>query len=129
MKGGKIQNPKRTFISDFSTCPCEVGCYDRNFQSQISSSTWPSNQYWKLLALDVGTYDADNINAGGPLGDLIQQTIKEDFARLLVHISRLKLVLFMHILFRVEVYYQTLNVQSVVQSEKYTVSIIRYKSF
>ena len=128
MKGGKIQNPKRTFISDFSTCPCEVGCYDRNFQSQISSSTWPSNQYWKLLALDVGTYDADNINAGGPLGDLIQQTIKEDFARLLVHI-RLKLVLFMLILFRVEVYYQTLNVQSVVQSEKYTVSIIRYKSF
>ena len=76
----------------------------------------------------MGTYDADNINAGGPLGDLIQQTIKEDFARLLVHI-RLKLVLFMLILFRVEVYYQTLNVQSVVQSEKYTVSIIRYKSF
>ena len=70
--------------TDFSTCPCEVGCYDRNFQSQISSSTWPSNQYWKLLALDVGTYDADDINAGGPKGDLIQQTIKEDFARLLL---------------------------------------------
>ena len=67
--------------TDFSKCPCEVGCHDRNFQSQISSSTWPSNQYWKLLALDVGTYDADDINAGGPKGDLIQQTIKEDFAR------------------------------------------------
>ena len=28
------------------------------------------------------------------------------------------------VLYRVEVYYQTLNVQSVVQSEKYTVSIV-----
>ena len=65
----------------FRKCPCEVGCYDRNFQSQISSSTWPSNQYWKLLALDVGTYDANDINAGGPKGEEIQQTIKEDFAR------------------------------------------------
>ena len=106
--------------TDFSTCPCEVGCYDRNFQSQISSSTWPSNQYWKLLALDVGTYDADDINAGGPEGDQIKQTIKEDFTRSLV--VDLKFVL-MCISFRVEVYYQTLNVQSVVQSEKYSVSL------
>ena len=94
--------------TDFSTCPCEVGCYDRNFQSQISTSTWPSNQYWKLLALDVGTYDADDINAGGPERDQIKQTIKEDFKRSLVVVA-LKFV-FMRDSFRVEVYYQTLNV-------------------
>ena len=120
LKGGKIQYPQTKSPADFSTCPCEVGCYDRNFQSQISSSTWPSNQYWKLLALDVGTYDADDINAGGPEGDQIKQTIKEDFTRSLV--VDLKFVL-MCISFRVEVYYQTLNVQSVVQSEKYSVSL------
>ena len=121
MKGGKIQSPQTKSTTDFSTCPCEVGCYDRNFQSQISSSTWPSNQYWKLLTLDVGTYDADDINAGGPEGDQIKQTIKEDFTRSLVVVD-LKFV-FMRNSFRVEVYYQTLNVQSVVQSEKYSVSL------
>ena len=114
--------------TDFSKCPCEVGCHDRNFQSQISSSTWPSNQYWKLLALDVGTYDADDINAGGPKGDLIQQTIKEDFARWFGWRS---LSLYHNCdFYRVEVYYQTLNVQSIIQSEKYTVSsLIRHKEF
>ena len=68
----------------------------------------------------MGTYDADDINAGGPEGDQIKQTIKDDFTRSLV--VDLKFVL-MCISFRVEVYYQTLNVQSVVQSEKYSVSL------
>ena len=39
------------------------------------------NQYWQLLALDVGTYDTDDINAGGAKGAEIKQTIKEDFTR------------------------------------------------
>ena len=69
----------------------------------------------------MGTYDADDINAGGPEGDQIKQTIKEDFTRSLFVVA-FKFV-FMRNSFRVEVYYQTLNVQSVVQSEKYTVNI------
>lgn len=39
------------------------------------------HQYWKLLALDVGSYSSDDINAGGPKGEEIKQQIKEDFAR------------------------------------------------
>ena len=30
-------------------CPCGVACKERNFQSTISSSTWPSNQVMKIF--------------------------------------------------------------------------------
>ena len=38
-------------------------------------------QYWKLLALDVGTYSDSDINEGGPKGQAIKELIKEDFTR------------------------------------------------
>ena len=38
-------------------------------------------QYWKQLAFSIGGYDAEDINAGGPKGDLIQQQIKQDYTR------------------------------------------------
>ena len=38
-------------------------------------------QYWKLLALDVGTYSESDINTGGPSGEAIKELIKEDFTR------------------------------------------------
>ena len=38
-------------------------------------------QYWQQLALDVGTYSASDINAGGPKGQAIKELIKEDFTR------------------------------------------------
>ena len=41
----------------------------------------PILQYWKLLALDVGSYSSSDINAGGKEGEEIKQKIKEDFAR------------------------------------------------
>eukprot|EP00090_Calanus_glacialis_P004580 TRINITY_DN13435_c1_g1_i1.p1 TRINITY_DN13435_c1_g1~~TRINITY_DN13435_c1_g1_i1.p1 ORF type:complete len:302 (-),score=83.60 TRINITY_DN13435_c1_g1_i1:31-864(-) len=101
-------NPDRTCYDDiirqFDTrnrsCPCEVACFERQFQSSVTVATWPSNQYWKLLALDVGTYTPEDINSGGPKGNEIKKTIQQDFTR-------------------VEVYYQTLNIQSIVQTEKY----------
>ena len=38
-------------------------------------------QYWKLLALDVGTYTPEDINSGGPKGNEIKKTIQQDFTR------------------------------------------------
>ena len=38
-------------------------------------------QYWKLLALDVGTYSESDINTGGSSEEAIKELIKEDFTR------------------------------------------------
>ena len=80
-------------------------------------------QYWKLLALDVGSYSSSDINAGGKEGEEIKQKIKEDFARSL---KRYVFIVLTRLNFRVEIYYQTLNVQSITQSAKYTV---RFKNY
>jgi hypothetical protein len=71
-----------------------------------------------LLALDVGTYTPEDINSGGPKGNEIKKTIQQDFTRCNVNIIQ-KIQIKLN--FRVEVYYQTLNIQSIVQTEKYDV--------
>ena len=65
-----------------STCPCEVACHERNFQSTISSSTWPSNQYWLDLARTTNMYTEDQLNEQDPPKQLaIQQEIQQDYTR------------------------------------------------
>ena len=65
-----------------STCPCKVACHERNFQSTISSSTWPSNQYWLDLARTTNMYTESQLNTQEPPKKLaIQQEIQEDYTR------------------------------------------------
>ena len=54
-----------------------------------------------LFALDMG-YPPSDLVAGGPKQDLIKQRIQEDFVK-------------------ADVYFQTLNVQTIKQEEKYSV--------
>lgn len=54
-----------------------------------------------LFALDMG-YPSSDLVAGGPKQDLIKQRIQEDFVK-------------------ADVYFQTLNVQTIKQEEKYSV--------
>ena len=63
----------------------QIRCLPKDF---ISSTAWmydcyESNclQYWKLLALDLGTYTESDINIGGGQEETIKAAIKEDFTR------------------------------------------------
>ena len=90
-----------------STCPCAVACHERNFQSTISASTWPSNQYWLELARSTNMYTDSQLNTQEPPKKAaIQQEIQEDYTR-------------------AEIYYQTLNIQTITMSPKYDVSNIQ----
>ena len=65
-----------------STCPCAVACHERNFQSTISSSVWPSNQYWLELARTTNMYTESQLETQEPGKQLaIQQEIQEDYTR------------------------------------------------
>lgn len=55
-----------------------------------------------LFALDMG-YPSSDILTGGPKQDLIKQYIQEDFVK-------------------ADIYFQTLNVQTIKQEKKYSVS-------
>ena len=116
------------------TCPCEVACNERDFQSTVSTSTWPSNQvnlscsknissinccqYWQLFALDVGTYSEEEINEGGPKGQEIKPEIQQDFAKYFISSMITKLTFYS----RVNIYYQTLNIQSILEAPQFDVS-------
>jgi len=63
--------------------------------NKVTTSTWPSGQYWQNLALEF--FDADDLQ-GRP--DIIKQKIQEDFTR-------------------AEIYYQTMNVVTIQQDPKY----------
>ena len=38
-------------------------------------------QYWQYFALDVGTYEVQDINAGGGKGEEIKAEIQQDYAK------------------------------------------------
>ena len=80
-----------------------MACNERIFHSTISSSTWPSNQYWLELARSTNMYSDSDLNAPEPPRQAeIQREIQQDYTR-------------------AEIYYQTLNIQTITQSEKYDV--------
>ena len=82
-------------------CSCNPACNEFDFTSQISSSTWPSNQYWEDMAIhDLGILTSTDLK--GPKHKLVEKKaeIQEDYTR-------------------ADVYYQTLNVQSIEQNEAY----------
>jgi len=84
------------FDNETRTCPCGVDCKERQFLTRVTTSTWPSGQYWQSLALEF--FDKDDLK-GRP--DIIKQKIQEDFTR-------------------AEIYYQTMNVVTIQQDPKYT---------
>lgn len=61
-----------------------------------------NNAIQMLFALDMG-YPSSDILTGGPKQDLIKQYIQEDFVK-------------------ADIYFQTLNVQTIKQEKKYSVS-------
>ena len=87
-----------------------MACNERIFHSTISSSTWPSNQYWTDLARSTNMYsDSDLDNQHPPRLAEIQQQIQQDYTR-------------------AEIYYQTLNIQTIKQAAKYDVGKYSYRS-
>ena len=110
------QHTMHQFDSLTRSCPCEVGCEERDFLGRVTLSTWPSNQvlfcigreiyllagtpqYWEYLALDLG-HTAAEISEPR-LG--VKQEIQQDYTR-------------------AEIYYQTLNIQAIHQKPKFDVS-------
>ena len=59
-----------------------MACNERIFQSTISSSTWPSNQYWLDLAHSTNMYSESDLNAPEPPRQAeIQSEIQQDYTR------------------------------------------------
>jgi len=79
------------------TCNCPVSCEEVDFTTSMSISTWPSNQYWELLAKDL---DYTFTDAKGPEGLMIKDNIQQDYLKM-------------------DIFYQTLNIKSIYQSPKY----------
>jgi len=99
-----VDNPERDcyadvmadFDDEIRKCPCGTECDERQFLSRVSTSTWPSGQYWRDLGLEF--FDPSDFQGKE---DEIKQTIQEDFTR-------------------AEIYYQTMNVVTLRQDPKYT---------
>lgn len=68
----------------------------------VTTSTWPSQQYWPDLALELG-YDAATVLADGPEAAGIRESIQQEFVK-------------------ADIYFQTLNIQTIEQTAKYAVS-------
>ena len=69
--------------------------------------------------MDLGTYTESDINIGGGQEETIKAAIKEDFTRCAGG-KRLSIIILINI-FRVEIYYTTLNIKTITQSAKYNV--------
>ena len=80
-----------------------MACNEFSFDSVVSTSTWPSNQYWFDMATQDLNYTLDAKDKKGPDALAKRAEIQEDYTR-------------------ADVYYQTLNVRSIVQNEAYPVS-------
>ena len=79
-----------------------MACNEFSFNSVVSTSTWPSNQYWFDMATQDLGYSLDNKDKKGPDALEIRSGIQEDYTR-------------------ADIYYQTLNVRSIIQNEAYPV--------
>lgn len=67
-----------------------------DFTTSVTTSTWPSNQYWFIVAKDLGsTLEEEDIMK--PSSQKVKSQIQEDYTK-------------------VDVYFQTLNVKAIVQS-------------
>ena len=82
-------------------CSCNPACSEFDFTSQISTSTWPSNQYWEDIAIfDLGILTEADLKGPKPKIAETRSKIQEDYTR-------------------ADVYYQTLNVRSIIQNPAY----------
>ena len=126
---------------------------DLYLKLKLTPHIWKYSQYWTQLALGAGIYSAEDIQTPGPKGQEIKQTVKEDFSRFtawelktnLCEIKsctitdkdpkgssqwlwnfNLRVGSFRTLVhnFRVEIYYQTLNIQTITQSAQYNVSTL-----
>jgi hypothetical protein len=80
-------------------CSCTVACAETDFSAIVTTSTWPSNQYWYDLAIDLG-YSNSELQGSPPKQLEAKAKVQQDYAR-------------------VDVYFQTLNVKSIVQTPTY----------
>ena len=95
-----FQNILDQFDDENKTCDCNVACHEAQFSSSVTVSTWPSNQYWENLAL-ANNYSREEITARGPKAAEIRTELQQDYVK-------------------ADVYYQSLNVQIIRQTPKYT---------
>jgi len=83
-----------------SACLCQPACEEMDFDTASTASTWPSEQYWKDMAAQMG-YPHHKIN--GPAEAEVEEDIQKNFIQ-------------------ATVYFKTLNVRTIDQKPKYTVS-------
>lgn len=67
-----------------------------DFTTSVTTSTWPSNQYWFIVAKDLGS-SLEEEDIMKPSSQKVKSQIQEDYTK-------------------VDVYFQTLNVKAIVQS-------------
>ena len=106
-------------------CSCTVACAETDFSAIVTTSTWPSNQYWVTISFEfkysfnlldifkILQYDLA-IDLGYSRSELEGNPIKQAEAKIKVQQDYA----------RVDVYFQTLNVKSIVQTPTYPVSNI-----
>ena len=91
------------------TCPCALSCEDNKYLSSLSASVWPSNKYWQLLASDLQypysmVWQGDSSgHSSGDAREAVRKEIQDDFTS-------------------VKFNFDSLNVQTITQSPKYSVS-------
>ena len=93
----------RKYDSLESQCSCNVACNEFDFSSMVTTSTWPSNQYWFDMATGDLNYTLDAKDKKGKDALATRTKIQEDYTR-------------------ADVYYQTLNVRSIIQNPAYPLS-------
>jgi len=89
-----IKNVTTQYEELTKSCPCKVACYETDFTAVMSSSTWPSNQYWYDMATSL---NPELISKNRDEIEDVRVKIQQDYAR-------------------VDIYYQTLNLKEIMQS-------------
>ncbi|XP_059081142.1 degenerin deg-1-like [Tigriopus californicus] len=84
-------------------CSCTVACQETEFASTVSVSKWPSNQYFVEFGLNLKgvEYSQDDLKGKGDNSGEVQSELQQNYVQ-------------------ADIYYQTLNVRSIVQEAKYS---------
>ncbi len=86
-------------VGDRKCDKCRNACAETHYTSALTTSRWPSNQYWRTLARELQMNEEWLYNEY--YYESIQNLIQEDYLK-------------------IDIYFQTLNVRKVMQEAKYT---------
>ncbi|XP_040583485.1 epithelial sodium channel subunit gamma-like [Lepeophtheirus salmonis] len=82
-------------------CQCNVACLEVDYSCQNTVSTWPSNEFWETLALELNLIDENLL----PLPETLENKFRTDIQKNFV---------------KTDIYYQTMSVKVIEQIPKYS---------